>query len=424
MRIRNRATQVGFPDYRCETKGPGSKAANNSFLTFSDDTEHMEDRVNPGYFTALKSGGLLPVSPMWKSSMSTQVILGTVNLSATWKNGSTVIPDWAYCRGEAVFGQFQTTAFKSPGRLSINKPALLQSALASAQTNAFDMLTFAAEFNKTVEMFATAWSRYAAHLRKVLNQAQRNAARSGSKGTAGRDFFAEAWLEWRFGLRPVLHDIEALQELLRRLAEGSPVLSRGWTTESVSAQTSSASKTSEISCYSYQGAGTRLRWMLATAGTYSEEARTWVRTVTGRASVGVEVTTRDLTLADPVLSLWELTPFSVFIDYFVQIGDLLAAFSPFATGKLAFATYTETVTDVKTETVKPGAAPSRDLRWVGGSTPSTVIRTEEVTIRSLEQVVPNISFNPQLDVSRVLDLVALIWVLRRKVFRVIKLLST
>lgn len=426
MRTRNRSTQLAFPSSLWRRMDRGTAPQTMSASNLPDKTEVMVDQVNPGYFPAEKLGKLLPVSPMAQSVISTNLVMGSAHYVAdiSFPDGS-VIPDQHIISGDGLLGVFDPSRMTQPVLPEVNKGALLQSALASAQTNAFDKLTFAAEFRKTVEMFATAQQRYADHFRKVAAQAQRNArSNKAPKSDKMLDFLTEAWFEYRFGLRPILYDIQAAQEMLRRLAEGSPILSRGWASDEASSSHRGGFSVDQFTIGGFFGtSGIEGGASFATSGTKREQAYTWTTTVSGRASVGVNVTTRDLTMADPVLTLWELTPMSVFIDYFVSVGDMLAAFSPFATGTFAFATYTRTVTHEIVETSRWAAADSGSLRWSGSCTPSTVVQTRVFKDRTLETVSPTLSINVQLDMGRVIDLIALSWALRRRLTALTRMLT-
>nr|WBY66481.1 MAG: hypothetical protein [Eriocheir sinensis solspivirus 1] len=422
MRTRKSSTQKIYPSSEMvqEQWYPWYLRNYDVASQLSDHNKVMTDQVNPGYFKALRAGGVLPVGPMTKTDIDTQIVSGESHFKAYM--GSTL---WQSYDFKGLHGTFGKPS--APARPSVNKSALLQKALASAQTNAFDTLTFAAEFHKTVEMFTTAAQRYRRHAELVFAQAQRNAASSKfGKHDRGVDFLVEAWFEYRFGLRPILYDIEGALEVWRRLQEGRPVLSRGWASDSASANRSYASKVDGFRYSTFFGTTTRNPkvFSLGGGGMWTEQAGLTTTVVEGHASVGVDVTTRGLTMSDPVLTLWELTPMSVFADYFISIGTMLAAFSPFATGNFAYATYSETITTTTTHTARWVVnGSSGSTRVVGTSSPSTIVQTETVYNRSLEKVSPNLSVELNLSMAQVTDLVALGWTLRRRLTAITRLLA-
>lgn len=383
------------------------------------------DDVRPGYFKQLKSGGVLPVGPM--ESMETfreiftqdHTMTGDLKInSSTWAKGH-----YQVVAQNVLFDVRDPSTLAAPAWPTLNEAAITSAALAEAQTNAWDYLTFAAEFGKTVDMVKTAQSRYRQHFNRVFNAAKRRGLKGGA--SASVDVFSEVWLEYRFGLRPLLYDIEAINEVLRRLKEGSPVLSRGWRSQTAESSRSGSSVLSGFKCQGFNSTLPGTPSWIGISGAATTHSWTRKRTVTGRAAVGVNVVSRDLTMADPLLTTWELLPWSVFVDYFINVGDLLAAYSPFASGTLAYATYTETLVDEVTQTSFWTATSQPGLVWHNPISPPSVVVTRTTNVkRKVVTPTPSLQVSINLDVSQVIDLLAVAWGFRRKGNSLIRSLAT
>lgn len=423
MRIRNRSAVLTFPTGQLEWKNGNQRPKSYSAIAYSDESEGFMDDVRPGYFKALRTGSVLPVGPMEQSKVTREIIGASFTASATrTRPGYPPNADWLRVTGSSVVPWvLPWSALTPPPWPTLNQDAIVTSALANAQTNAWDMLTFAAEFNTTVSMFRTALTRYRQHFNRVFR-----AAKSRRKDVSNvADLFSQVWLEYRFGLRPILYDIEAINEMLRRLKEGAPVLSRGWSTQSDESLRSGASRRSGLDLVAFNGVSPSTVTSVGASGGYTNHTWLWKRTVSGRASVGVNVTTRDLTMADAPLTLWELTPWSVFVDYFLNIGEILAAYSPAATGTLAFATFSQEMVDEVTQTSAYQFVDNSTYAWSPSVTPpATVVETKIVKVRSLVVPTPSLQLRFDLNASQVLDLIAVAWGLRRRGTSLIKSLAS
>lgn len=221
--------------------------------------------------------------------------------------------------------------------------------------------------------------------------------------------------------RPLLYDIRDIHTAYQRLVNGieSP-LARGWETRPGPSESKSLSFTSRTPQFVYLNQSKD--WQTARAPfpvtgfamTVRGEKR---REVIARASVGVKVSTRTETMFDPLVTAWELVPFSFVLDWFVNVGEALAAFSPFATGSLAFATLK--VTEIETITLS-GTSYANDIPSHWSMVSSTPCSSElqiitELSERSLPGITPNLGFNINLDGFKIADLAAL-WFTRNRTF--------
>lgn len=374
--------------------------------------ETMVDQVNPGYFRAEREGGLKPVSPMSKTKSSYLLVPGAAHQLLTG-NGFTYVHQCTGALVSASAHSWLANLKNHPADPSAStKPALLQQALARAQTDAWDTATFLAEFGKTVEMLTTFYGRWRETSQKVLNAARKKKRLGENLGEA----FSNAWLEGRYGVRPLVYDMMDIHEAYNRVTQGveSP-LSRGWAQEEVSPN--HASNVGQTTAYayarggsfdsptlqSYSGRGTAMQWIAL----LSKERRL-------RATVGVSVTTRVATQFDLAVTAWEIVPYSFIADWFINICDLIAAWSPFATGYFRYATFTDEVIFTRTATTLPvWVNPGSGWTSVVTGQPSQLSFIETKLARTLETPSPSLQFRVNLNASKIVDLIALAFGFRR-----------
>lgn len=386
-------------------KWNGKWYAPNTLLTpgnwISQDTKSMTDDVRRGYFKALREKKTLPVGPM--SSKRVEYISSpgqTTNLAGyrdgTKQNGYrfTSSGDWGFAYRNDNFG----TVVAQP-----NKAVLLQEALSRAQSDAWDTLTFAAEFRKTVEGVVTLRQRAMTIIERVGAVVKHRRNSRKWKGYALTDIVAQVWLELRYMWRPLVYDMMAMEEAYRRLGEervGS--LQRSYASDTKSGTTSKVFTTSWTGPHGSAGGG----------AFQANISQLETVTVTGHASVGVTIDTRAITMTDPLVTAWELVPFSFILDWFITFGSMLTAFSPFASSRLEFATYALTTVREMRIMVMPVNLATFPVKE-GTANPSVTIRRETSYVRTLEAVTPTLAVDINLDASKILDLVAIWSVINR-----------
>lgn len=405
-------------------KGYGGSTSNTdlgapTFNCVSSKT--MTDSTNPGYYKAKREGTLLPVSPM----TSTTTRYEFFPASLYWKNhfaGSPTKGD-IHSGSGALFTQqhWQTclnlvTNLPSPPE---SKQGLLQTALANAQTDAWDTLTFMAELGKTVEGLVTLHSRWSALADGVLNKALSRKRRFRNLA----DAVASVWLEARYAFRPLYYDMKSIEESVKRLQEGiENPLCRGWATSAEAQATSTftvaASSAVNLAKCSVTNSLTNHASTGGTPGSFVSGFRE--RTVVNRATVGVQVTSRTVTMTDPFVTALELVPFSWILEWFISIGDTIRAFSPAASGSFRYATYTTTETDrfqIDFLPIRPTST-TTTLVWnaLGGSYIEEIVKVT----RTVEQVTPTLDFRFDVDTAKIADLVALAWTRKLKYLKLLR----
>lgn len=395
-----------FSGVTIREKYAGVWYSNNTFIApgnwISQDSKTMTDDVRPGFFRANRENKLKPVGPMSSQKIEYISIPGTaVGLAAFKKvdklNGYSFESsgDWGFAYRNDLFG----TVVARP-----NKAVLLQEALSRAQTDAWDTLTFAAELRKTVEGVVTLRSRAMTIADRVISIVNHRRYTKKYKSWALSDIVAQVWLELRYMWRPLVYDMMAMEEAYCRMSEqrvGS--LQRSYASDTKSGTTARSFTGSWRGPFTTGGGG-------AFAPFYTQVETV---TITGHAAVGVTVDTRAVTMTDPLVTAWELVPFSFVFDWFITFGSMLSAFSPFASSQLQFATYSETTIRELRTSVIPVNTPKFPV-VEGSASPSMTVTTETSYVRSLEQPTPTLSLDINLNVSKIIDLVALWSVLNRK----------
>lgn len=250
------------------------------------------------------SGELLPYKAYRRFDFHFESDVGYV--SNETKVSCSGTPTWLLSRADVISGPHLFTTegvpvnrenlWENPFDL-VDCEVLAIEALASIAPD-LDALTSLLEAHKTVAMILQARKR----AKRLISEALK-----GGKRTA--QAAAEAWLEWRYGWRILHYDMKAAEKALKE-----PILPRIITGSSGESFTQSLVRTD------LQG--------------YNGPERTQVRTVNiaedvsirVHAAVKVKHSTLNV-LMDVPTTAWELVPFSFVADWFVSVGDCLAAWS-------------------------------------------------------------------------------------------------
>jgi hypothetical protein len=307
-------------------------------------------------------------------------------------NGNKYYQEFSgYMRGNS------STEAPLPSLPDVDEDVALQEALSRAQTDAWDGLTFMAEFRKTLELFLGLRGRY----ERLLDMLATKTKSLLRRGLVRADAIAQAWLELRYAWRPLVYDMFAMQEALQRLADGiDDPIRRAWATRSGSNTTNSV----------VEGNFGGPNGVLGMQGFTCRTTNSRVRTVTAHAALAIQVRTREVLQLDPFVTAWELIKWSFVVDWFTTIGDLIGAFSPFATGSLLWSTIAVEDHDVSTSITTP----RNTLTIVSGSfSPSIRIIERRTYERTLASPTPTLALDVNLDVWKILDLLAL-WKMRDK----------
>jgi len=181
----------------------------------------------------------------------------------------------------------------------IDPLVFVQGAAASIYSRGWDALTFFAEFQHIIRMF-------------------RNIIQNVMKYGSLRELY-NAWLEGRYGWRILVFDIQDIMKLIAKLDEEERTRVKERTGTSVS-------DTISTSLSQNRGIG-----ML-----YADLTEVYDLSV--RGSVIADYTPPDVTF-NPVLTAWELVPFSFVIDWILTIGNAINAISLAMLSNKYFACY-------------------------------------------------------------------------------------
>lgn len=176
---------------------------------------------------------------------------------------------------------------------------------------------FLGELRQTIRMVKRPASALQNGVRGYLQTAKKRAApyRNNSPRRRVRNLnrmLADTWLEYSFGWKPLLHDIDDATDALAKLREtnhGSPVSGKG-----TDEFRHPATKTNL-----FTGGPHNINYVAQSTERKVVVYRGWVGvagTPTARVRFG-------LTLEEFVPTVWELVPWSFLADYFTNIGDLI-----------------------------------------------------------------------------------------------------
>lgn len=198
---------------------------------------------------------------------------------------------------------------------------LLQKAWADVKSQGLDILTELAEAPKTVDMFRSyvnGVKKRTDHVSKAAAKKRRKNGRGlGSKASSVIDAFGSAWMETRYGWRPIVYASEEIAETYEAWKKPNKVR--------VSARKSQTtnSSTGDSTGLVYYPYGANME------GTKFKLSNTLI----GRARVVLDVKAGSVptwTSINPVATAWELVPLSFVVDWFVNSSDLVRAHWPSA----------------------------------------------------------------------------------------------
>lgn len=249
----------------------------------------------PHYHEVLKVGQLLPLNSYSRWDYELKAIEG----SRTWENLSN--PQWGGSNYPYAYLPYYVLG-ENPGQNMCGDPfegvdtmLLLTKALADVAPD-LDVLTTAAEAARTAEMVLTARST----AKDLIAQ-----ARKGGFNTAKAA--ASAWMEWRYGWTTLGYDIAAIYEVLKE----------PWSHVFVTGQ-AGTDTTSEPSGAGERGSRTEGYFSYAYTGKIDTSLR-------ARVTAKWNGKTQNFVLANPLVTAWELVPYSWVADWFVSVGDTLRA---------------------------------------------------------------------------------------------------
>lgn len=391
MRIRS-TTTGGFttPNVLAKYRISDGLLISPGVTTYSgaEKVKFVKDVVTANFFTLQESGGFLPLNPFEVNTTETTITAGSGSEDyaahdSRWTG--SFVPNWT---GQTLFVPELTDSLRD---------AAVLSAAANASQAAFDVSTWLGEFNDTVGtmkqvggLFATATSRMAEvayDLARIARSSRKPKALKKFKGNprSAFDQFSDLWLLGRYGIRPLIYDFYSAQKAMEVLMKGTTIVrGRGRTTES---DGDSVVTTGTLD------AQTDVTWA---------ETLTWERSYNGFAYCQFSSSKQAAFQFNPLVTAWELTPYSFIIDWFIDVGSWVQTLTPRMNGDylgIALGVHTRsTHTITYREDTHSGVVGSQS-----GASKVTVVNS--YTRGSAE--IPFPPLLPRLDIPKVIDLVAI-----------------
>lgn len=275
----------------------------------------IDDVSTPNFRCLQKCGEILPQNP---------VRIATVKRTRTPGSGSftiTVKPSGPVVRT----GSGSITEYGMPVQLYelpstdgnlVNSVAV--AALANARAVEWDVLTFLAELHKTHTTVVSLFKRLSQGLEAMADAAAR-VARGPSEA---HKLFGNYWLEGRYGIRPIVYDLQSAVDAFMKSAVESPLKRGRGFNERTFTKTNS---------YVRKGMGDT-----GCEDRYGVETMTWSQQYRGFAIAQITHPYSQRFNLDPFSTGWEVIPWSFVIDHFVNIGAWLRAIAPNASSVIAY----------------------------------------------------------------------------------------
>lgn len=393
-RVRTKTVTSGFI-----SASAGSSNSNGEWTSHSTSglavtsTVSMVDELTPDYWKRRARGEILPCNPLLQTSEPTLAYVspgGSCVVSHIYGYPSFARGNNAWSSRAGCYNQLPTLPALPDLAEDSEGNTVALAALANARQEAFDLLTFAAEFRETVGMFSGA-------LQTLMKRISRL---SSIKGAALS--ISELWLEYRYGWSPLVADIRKVQELITRLNNTSWLVNG----HSTDVETLSSTVTDRGTSGSFSFENGDIGFSIMALGVNQKT----ITTRRFRASALVELKPRELIAFDPLATSWEIVPFSFVIDWFVNVQANLWAFSPFQQGtcrSLALVQEILTTTELSTYTPRPVGSVVDWIQLVEFQSDSLIFEH-----RSLRRVPykPSLELtfqNPLTNVKRAFDALAL-----------------
>jgi hypothetical protein len=349
----------------------------------------VRDVVTPGFHALQKCGAFLPLNPFEIDTTDVTRIAGEGRLDYVGAN--------FYWAGPYVPAFSSYVAIPDIDE-SLSDSAVL-SAAANAAESAFDVSTWLGEFQDTVRTIAEIGRRFNGATEAMANEARNLAEIArlarypkrlikylGNPRNAWHQF-CDLWLLGRYGVRPIVYDFYSAQKAMEVLLKGTTIVKgKGTRTESISETYGPVDS-------NYGGGFYETR----------SESIVGTRTYYGTAFVKFSDSTTAAFQFNPLVTAWELTPYSFIVDWFVDVGAWLQTLKPQMDGD-----YLGICLGIKTETEHTSV-----FHWgsyppiSGGLGPATQITKVKSYTRKSASIPSSPPFVPRLTLPKVIDLVTI-----------------
>lgn len=365
----------------------------------------MDDYLVPGVNKLIREGVIVPTNPLTSVDRHYPMGLATFGTVArrVFKSGSRWRAEWI------AHQCWARPAYSSPvlPEHDLNR---LVSARAYMQSGYTDLLTFAAEFHKTVELIVKFRERVLLALDDLVLAWSKRQKRPFRTYSQAFESLSSFWLEWRFGWRILMYDYEGIVAAINDL-DGSQLRRPFRDRKTMESET-----TSRAVVNSAPGSIALCGRMVARRDTVTTTQFSGGCLGDGRLHAAT---------IDPLVTAWELLPLSLVLDMFWNLGDWISANSWFAQVEevdawtSVYRTISETVSwEYIPPAPQPGLEVMKQLQPIG----ATSLRIDKS--RKLQVGIPTpINVDINLSPSKIFDLVAIGYILRGLVTKRVRLLT-
>lgn len=342
---------------------------------------------------------------------------------ATHSSATTPFSGYVYTVSESkpIFGEIQSKLGLKPWTYSWNTSSTASAVtwdMDAASTTAADNEartrfyqkmqtkfsggTALGELRETLQMI----KKPAVGLRKGIDAYYRDAysirrqlSRAGSRHRDYRKAVSELWLEYRFGWKPLIQDIDdGFEAFKARLYEPCIEKFRVRSSRTKVVSVSNLSPYSNSAGYRSDGVARTVKY--TSTAQYAGAIYTPINTTSSIPE------TLGLVPSEFIPTAWELLPYSFLIDYFINIGDILSAY--FTASRLRYVYCQRTIREINecTVTDNPVVSPN----YTGSvSSGRTKIVSKLVTRGSIAFVpIPGLTLSTSLGAFRAANIAALV----------------
>lgn len=255
----------------------------------------------------------------------------------------------------------------------------------------FEGLVFVAELRETLGMLRNPLGGLKKTLKKIRRRKRRQRF---NKSRTVADFISSHWLQYRYGIMPLVYDVEDAAKAVAYLGNNPKrYTARGYANDDV--QLTRTDETALARYHATRNVKTRQRTKVRAGILYELDARN---------SFGVG-------LQEVPKAVWEVVPFSFVVDWFVNTGDFVSAITPKG-GVRELASWTSTEVLQDTEARTECTFDTSD-GWISTSSPRaferfTTTRKHRTTDTGMALTYEERPFEGLLGAKRIADSFALI----------------
>lgn len=282
-------------------------------------SSEMDDFVTPNY-RALSAKGVIINNFMQKRTTIGSDGCLVYDKDMYWSRYGSSAPHchWQYRSAKDVFDSTTYVPYlQLPTELDTDalKALAISRVWASVGAAKWQSLVTAAEARKTLDLLTELITLLLRTVRWV-----RGTRRKVATGALSIAKATQLWLQYRYGIRPAIYEVKQAMEAVKALRRQPRTRYTAWSHDE-------HSDNDTIDSVMYQGTS------IERTRTFS---RTSLRKVRVNAGVLVEPVLKDPVSRIPTVfgwdeifeSLWELVPYSFVIDWFVNVGDFIASWTP------------------------------------------------------------------------------------------------